>query len=112
MSTNGDVYSYGILLLEIFTGKKPTDEMFSEEMSLNEWVRRATQNDGINEVVVPGLLSQGNGYYNEKVNCVSNIFDLAMKCLAFSAEERINMRQVVAALHRINAQLLATNQMH
>ncbi|KAG8375422.1 hypothetical protein BUALT_Bualt10G0098400 [Buddleja alternifolia] len=33
VSTNGDVYSYGILLLEMFTMKKPTNDMFSGEMS-------------------------------------------------------------------------------
>ncbi|KAJ0103290.1 hypothetical protein Patl1_06569 [Pistacia atlantica] len=32
VSPEGDVYSYGILLLEMITGKRPTDEMFNEEL--------------------------------------------------------------------------------
>ncbi|KAF3947016.1 hypothetical protein CMV_026794 [Castanea mollissima] len=31
ISTLGDIFSYGILLLEMFTGKKPIDEMFIDE---------------------------------------------------------------------------------
>ncbi|KAJ6969958.1 hypothetical protein NC653_034503 [Populus alba x Populus x berolinensis] len=30
----GDVYSFEILLLEIFTGKGPTDNMFSSSINL------------------------------------------------------------------------------
>lgn len=41
VSTCGDVYSYGILLLEMFTGKRPTDEMFNDGLTLNNYVRTA-----------------------------------------------------------------------
>ncbi|GMP36408.1 hypothetical protein CsSME_00008547 [Camellia sinensis var. sinensis] len=37
VSTNGDIYSYGVMLLETFTRKKPTDEMFSVEINLRQW---------------------------------------------------------------------------
>lgn len=38
-STEGDVYSFGVLLLEIVTGKRPTDTIFQEGLSLQEWVK-------------------------------------------------------------------------
>ena len=34
VSIRGNVYSYGILLMETFTSTKPTDEMFAGELSL------------------------------------------------------------------------------
>ncbi|KAK3439106.1 hypothetical protein EUGRSUZ_C03748, partial [Eucalyptus grandis] len=38
VSTKGDVYSFGVLLLEVITGKKPTSEMFNADISLRQWV--------------------------------------------------------------------------
>ena len=40
-STQGDVYSYGILLLEMFTGKRPTDSMFTCDFNLHSFVEAA-----------------------------------------------------------------------
>lgn len=38
VSTNGDIYSYGILVLETVTGKKPTDTRFRQGLTLREYV--------------------------------------------------------------------------
>lgn len=41
MSTKIDVYSFGIMLMEMFTRKKPADEMFEGEMSLKRLMKES-----------------------------------------------------------------------
>ncbi|XP_057779471.1 receptor kinase-like protein Xa21 [Salvia miltiorrhiza] len=110
VSTQGDVYSYGILLLEIFTSKKPTDDMFSAEMGIKEWVGKALQENRMSGVVAPGLLSRQDPHFSAMEQCVSSVFDLVMKCLAFSPDERINMMQVAASLHKFKVTLEAAKK--
>lgn len=101
VSTGGDVYSYGILLLEMFTSKRPTDDMFDGEMSMKDWVKKALEEDAISEIVASGLVSTEDLHIFGKLRCASSIFELAMKCLRRLPHERINMMQVVAALQKI-----------
>ncbi|XP_038701904.1 probable LRR receptor-like serine/threonine-protein kinase At3g47570 [Tripterygium wilfordii] len=50
VSVKGDMYSYGIMMLEIVTRKKPTDEMFSGEVSLRQWVSASFPNASLDVV--------------------------------------------------------------
>ncbi|CAI0547187.1 unnamed protein product [Linum tenue] len=54
-SKEGDVYSFGILLLELFSGKRPTDHMFVEGRNLPDFVRIGLR-DRISVVLDPMLL--------------------------------------------------------
>ncbi|CAN1137344.1 Probable LRR receptor-like serine/threonine-protein kinase At3g47570 [Linum perenne] len=58
VSIQGDVYSYGILLLELFTGKRPTDETFKDGLSLHNIVKNALSKQRTSEVVDPILLNE------------------------------------------------------
>eukprot|EP00253_Pinus_taeda_P007608 PITA_07608 len=50
VSSQGDVYSYGILLLEILTRKQPTSGMFIGDLNLHSWVNLAFL-DRVKEVI-------------------------------------------------------------
>ena len=41
VSIEGDLYSFGVFLLEMFLGKRPTDEMFKDDLNLHSSVRMA-----------------------------------------------------------------------
>ncbi|KAM7469464.1 hypothetical protein LguiA_007647 [Lonicera macranthoides] len=54
----GDVYSYGILLLEMFTGRRPTDDMFKDGLNLHNYIKMALQEQGM-QIVDQTLLAIG-----------------------------------------------------
>ncbi|KAM7473950.1 hypothetical protein LguiB_021193 [Lonicera macranthoides] len=54
----GDVYSYGVLLLEMFTGRRPTDDMFKDGLNLHNYIKMALQEQGM-QIVDQTLLAIG-----------------------------------------------------
>ncbi|KAL6126732.1 hypothetical protein ACLB2K_074777 [Fragaria x ananassa] len=55
-STQGDVYSYGILVLQLFTGRRPTDEMFVDGCNIHTFVKTCIQGR-LMEIVDPTLIA-------------------------------------------------------
>ncbi|KAJ4837188.1 hypothetical protein Tsubulata_030086 [Turnera subulata] len=105
VSTRGDVYSFGILLMETFTRKKPTDEMFGEGMSLKDYVNKALP-DSVATIVDKHLLSKEE-HPSAKIKCISSIFTLATDCVVEFPEKRPDMTVVFATLRNIRTRYLA-----
>ncbi|XVF78828.1 hypothetical protein PTKIN_Ptkin14bG0168400 [Pterospermum kingtungense] len=106
VSTKGDVYSFGILLMETITGKKPTDEIFAGEMNLKYWVKRSLPS-ALMEVVDNNLLNDGESRYSATTkDCAFSILQLALECSEEDPEGRIGMKEVVAKLNKIKIKFL------
>ncbi|KAL8032434.1 hypothetical protein ABFX02_13G095100 [Erythranthe guttata] len=103
VSARCDVYSYGIMVLETFTGKRPSDEMFGGEMNLKKWVKDSRPN-GFREVVDANLVGPNEEGSGKKLSCLSRVFELALSCLADSPGERVNVKDVLAELKKIKLQ--------
>ncbi|XP_016571199.2 probable LRR receptor-like serine/threonine-protein kinase At3g47570 [Capsicum annuum] len=104
VSTKCDVYSYGIMLLETFTRRKPSE--FEEDLSLKQWVSYSLP-DAVIDVADANLVPPTDNHVMKKLDCVASIMKVALDCCAESPARRTNMKDVVGMLQKIRIQLLA-----
>ena len=121
VSTSGDVYGYGILLLEMFTGKRPTDNIFKDNLNLHDFVTRAMpkQVSNIMDPIIFWKREDMETRTNDTqiqnrigcpkiLECLILIFGIRVSCSMESPRERMNIGDVVAQLHLIRENLLKT----
>ncbi|CAL5431497.1 unnamed protein product [Camellia sinensis] len=95
-STLGDVYSFGILLLEIFTGKRPTGAMFKDHLNLHNFVKNALL-DRVMEIVDPYIPLEHNTRSWIK-DCMVSIMTIGVAC---SMESPVNLMELGSVISEL-----------
>ncbi|CAK8540418.1 unnamed protein product [Lathyrus sativus] len=93
ITEKSDVYSYGVVLLEVLTGKQPIDPTIPDGLHIVDWVR---QKRGL-EVLDPSLLSRPESEIEEMIQALG----IALLCVNPSPDERPTMRDIAAMLKEI-----------
>ncbi|CDP17288.1 unnamed protein product, partial [Coffea canephora] len=106
VSTKCDTYSFGIMMMEVFTRTKPNSEMFGENLSLKSWVTNSVL-DGLAHVIDANLLKENDEYFVEKLSCIASIMKVALDCTMESPRERSNIQDVLVVLKKIKLQYLS-----
>ncbi|CAA2998848.1 probable LRR receptor-like serine threonine-kinase At3g47570 [Olea europaea subsp. europaea] len=106
VSPQGDVYGYGILLLEMFTNVRTTDDyVLKEHTGLNNYVNSALPN-AVMEIVDPLILSEIQGERTMKRDCMNSVLSIGVACSMESPNDRMSITNVVNQLCKIRTTYL------
>ncbi|WJX56078.1 non-specific serine/threonine protein kinase [Trifolium repens] len=116
ISTYGDMYSFGVLMLEMLTGKRPADEMFEDGQNLHMFVENSFPNNLI-QILEPHLLPRNEEATIEDGNirscnpivekCLVSLFRIGLACSVESPKDRMNIVDVIRELNIIKKAYLA-----
>ncbi|CAO2041898.1 unnamed protein product [Urochloa humidicola] len=107
ITTRGDVYSFGVLLLEMLTGKRPTDEMFVDGLNLHNVVNSLFPNR-IAEILDPHMTHEEHQLCAEVLmqSYIIPLVAVGLSCSMESPKDRPGMQDVCAKLCAIKEAFL------
>lgn len=95
ITEKSDVYSYGVVVLEVLTGKQPIDPTIPDGHHIVDWVRQRRVHGA--EVLDPTLRHRPEAEIEEMMQTLG----VAMLCVHPSPDDRPTMKDIAAMLREI-----------
>ncbi|XP_039173376.1 putative receptor-like protein kinase At3g47110 [Eucalyptus grandis] len=119
VSTQGDVYSFGVLVLEMFTGKRPINDMFEDGLDLHRFTKAALA-DRVEKAIDPILLQEieelekrrtiapegKNKSWCSIKDCLVLMIEVGITCSFESSKERMDIYDALTKLQGMRKKLL------
>ncbi|XP_019195999.1 PREDICTED: probable LRR receptor-like serine/threonine-protein kinase At3g47570 [Ipomoea nil] len=111
-SKAGDVYSFGILIIEMFTGKRPTDELFKDGLTLHSYAKAGLADREV-EIADSKVLQERDEQIQMRKNigksceekdkydvCLVCMIKVGVDCFVEFPADRMKIRDVVGELNK------------
>ncbi|XP_013744164.1 probable LRR receptor-like serine/threonine-protein kinase At3g47570 [Brassica napus] len=91
-SIHGDVYSFGILLLEMITGKRPTSDFLEGNFSLHSYIKSVLP-EGVLGITDESILDNGLRVSFPIAECLTLVLDVGLRCSEESPTKRLTVSE-------------------
>ena len=95
ITEKSDVYSYGVVVLEVLTGKQPIDPTIPDGLHVVDWVRLRSRDRAA--VLDPALQGRSAAEVEEMLQ----VMGVALLCVSPTPDDRPTMKDVAAMLREI-----------
>ncbi|XP_059073564.1 inactive LRR receptor-like serine/threonine-protein kinase BIR2 [Cryptomeria japonica] len=106
----GDVYSFGVIVVEVITGLKPDDVLMDKEsgkeLTLIDWIRDSSTHA---ERAVEKYVEECCLLSEEEKSMVEELMEMGFRCVRYKPEERPSMYQTYQSLSNISNKYGATD---
>ena len=100
LTEKSDIYSYGVVLLELLSRKMPVDPSFEDGVDIVTWMR-SRLNTADWEIIFESLDEEITYWVENDREKALGLLELAMSCTQTACDARPSMREVVGTLTKL-----------
>ncbi|CAI7804020.1 unnamed protein product [Closterium sp. NIES-54] len=108
-TTSTDVYSFGVLVLELLTGREPILSVDGSHSHIREWATAKLSSSDVSSIIDPRMASPAastGDVFMVHADVMQSLASLALACTAMPAASRPSMAKVLSQLKQLHGEVV------